>query len=125
MWGIIMKLNSVSIKSLYDALSSVHASACLALDQLNPPLCAFAWPTTLLCAFAWPTTLLCAFPWPSHPPLCAPLGLHRIVLPNLADTKGWKKRNRDLAEMIAQAGSGPALPAIPGLLRPPALVAGK
>lgn len=48
--------------------------------------------------------------------------IYGVVLPNLEDRKGWKKRNRDLAELFA--ASGPAMPAIPGLLRPPALVAG-
>jgi hypothetical protein len=50
--------------------------------------------------------------------------VYGIVLPNLEDRKGRKKRNRDLPEMIAGAGSSSSLPAIPGLLRPPALVAG-
>lgn len=48
--------------------------------------------------------------------------VYGIVLPNLEDRKGWKKRNKDLAELIA-ASPGSTLPAVPGLLRPPALVA--
>lgn len=62
--------------------------------------------------------------YPCHPRHPNIVWVYGIVLPNLEDRKGWKKRNQDLAELLAGVGGGSALPPIPGLLRPPALVAG-